>query len=700
MLTSCSDDMSAENYYTFTGEMMSDFLQNREDFSLFTEIVNRADEMDFLSARGMRTFFPAINSGVEEYLEDNGYSSVEDIPVEYCDTLVKACLADYTLLYTSDLTDETEIYNELDLPLIIVTGDSLDDDGLVLSVINRRAAIINDLKNDTVENGVVHPVTRVLLPNTSMGSELLDENHGEYEIYYAALSACGLLDSLAHYRDESYDEWKDDYEEFITDIHSGDFDYVAKRPDSRKYGYTVFIVPDEVLIEKYSEYGFYDGMPEDEAIQALLNLAIDQYSDDAAIEIFGLDESDSESGETYKDAYFSNIDAITNRHNALNMFLSYHIIDRMYESTEKLINCYGVWTSHADPAEYVSTLLEYSTIKLEKVYATVDPEVESAGGFYINHIAATDYQERVRGAILTTPDADNFSLNVAYYYLDDIVAYNSDMRNIVMNARIRMDFTTLWPELTNNNMRLHGYIYGSWVSADEDEDESSYGYNYYLPTGYLDGTTYNDNTIFFVQRPKLNFWNWGGDEINLIGTGYDVTFPLPDVPPGTYEFRLGYPGMDDRGIAQVYVDDVAQGIPMDMRFNALDSRVGGLYGDYTTSHRNSDEFSDGYYTTEELEDNERVMNNNGYYSGPKSVYFNNNGTNGPSYSISSCYQAYNNYIMFRRKICNITIQPHSSHTVRFRCVLSNATSGVFVLDYMELVPISICGAGGLGEDLY
>ena len=703
LMSGCSDDMSAENYYTFTGEMLSDFLENREEFSMFTEIVNKAGQMDFLSSRGKRTFFPPINSGVEAFLEEYGYSSVDDIPEDYCDTLVKACLADNSMVYTYNMTETYQMYNELELPLIIITdGDSVDDDGEVLSIINRRAAIINDLKNDTVENGVVHPVDRVLVPNTSMGSQLLDENHEEFEIYYAGLSACGLLDSLARYRDEDYEEWKDDYDEFIYDIHSGDFDYIAKRPDHRYSGFTVLIVPDDVLIEKYGDtYGFYDGMPEDEALQALLNLAVDQYSGSAAEEIFGLDETDPTTGETYLDAYFSDINSLTNRHNALNMFLSYQIIDRQFESTAKLINCYGTWTTYADPAEYISTLLEFSTIKLEKVYQTIDPEVETTGTFYVNHIAETDYQERVRGALLTTPDADNFSLNVAFYYLDDIVAYNSDMRNKVMNTRLRMDFVTLWPELTNNAIRLCGVITGSWEDYDEDEDGGEEdGYNYYLPAGYLDGTSYNENTIFFVQRPKTDFWNWGGDEINLLGTAYDVEFALPNVPPGTYELRLGYPGMDDRGIAQVYLDDVAQGIPIDMRYNASDSRVGGLYGSSTTAHRNADDFSDGLYTSEELEDNERVMKNNGYYSGPKSVYFNNDGDDEPRYSSSSCYLAYNNYIMFRRKICNVTVQSHTEHTIRFRCVWSNGTSGCFVLDYMELVPISICGAGGIGEDLY
>ena len=35
ILTSCNDDLAADSYYTFTGEMMSDFLANREDFSQF-----------------------------------------------------------------------------------------------------------------------------------------------------------------------------------------------------------------------------------------------------------------------------------------------------------------------------------------------------------------------------------------------------------------------------------------------------------------------------------------------------------------------------------------------------------------------------------------------------------------------------------------------------------------------------------------
>lgn len=704
LFTSCDDDLAADSYYTFTGEMMSDYLKNREDFSLFKSVAERAGEMDFLSSRGSRTFFPPVNSAMEAFLRENGYASVEDIPVAYCDTLVKACLIENRILYTHELANTVQENNELDLPLILVTnGDTVDGNGMTLTMINSKVAIINELKNDSVDNGVVHPVDRVIIPNTSLGSSLLDENHDDFTIFYEALRRTGLLDSLIHYRDDSYEITKEQYPEFKTDIHSGEgFVYHAKRPDHRYNGYTVLVVSDDVLYEKYSDK-FNAAMTMDEKIDALYDLAVEKYGDNDAEQIFGLDQvvPGNEEGKTYKDLYW-NKNALESRYNPLNMFLSYHILDRLFASTAKLINCWGVNTAYANPTEWITTMLDFSTIKLEKVYSTVDNAVENPMGFYVNHATASRYNsnERVRGAYLTAPK-DNFSLNVAYYYLDDVVAYDATMRNNVMNTRLRIDFSTLWPELTNNDIRLCGDPTEAYNAAADNTEKGGKagGFNYYLPQGYLKKVSYTENTLFFVQRPKLPWWNWGGDEINICGTSYDVTFPLPNVPPGTYEVRLGYPGLYDRGIAQVYVDNVPQGIPIDMRYQADDSRVGGLYNG-NTGFRNSEEHSGGMYTTEQLEENERVMKNNGYYSGPKSCFTNNDGTDAPRYSPSKCTTMYDNRNTFRRKICNVTVEPHTSHTVRIRSVFTQSNGGVFVLDYMELVPISICGAGGIGEDLY
>ena len=149
-------------------------------------------------------------------------------------------------------------------------------------------------------------------------------------------------------------------------------------------------------------------------------------------------------------------------------------------------------------------------------------------------------------AHLTIPEnADNFSLNVAYYYVDDVLAYDQTMRNQVMNTRIRIDVLTLWPELTTNNIRLCGNPTQGYNAGDNSEEGTEGGgHNWYLPPGYLDNVTFGENTIFFLERPIIQWSNMGGDVVGILGTSYDVTFRLPNVPPGTYELRLGYTALE------------------------------------------------------------------------------------------------------------------------------------------------------------
>ena len=50
MTTSCSDEPDKDNFYTFTGEMMSDYINNRAEYSDFAYIVDQADLTDLLPA--------------------------------------------------------------------------------------------------------------------------------------------------------------------------------------------------------------------------------------------------------------------------------------------------------------------------------------------------------------------------------------------------------------------------------------------------------------------------------------------------------------------------------------------------------------------------------------------------------------------------------------------------------------------------
>ena len=289
---------------------------------------------------------------------------------------------------------------------------------------------------------------------------------------------------------------------------------------------------------------------------------------------------------------------------------------------------------------------------------------------------------------------------MAYYYVDDVLAYDQTMRNKVMNTRMRIDVLTLWPELTTNNIRLCGNPTQGYNAGDNSEEGTEAGgHNYYLPPGYLKNVKFSENTIFFLERPIVQWSNMGGDVVGILGTSYDITFRLPSVPPGTYELRLGYTALESRGIGQVYVDGIPQGLPMDMRIFGNDGSIGGLYNGWA-GWRNKDENAGGIYTTEELEENARIMKNNGYYSAPKSVFFGNDGNDAPRYSANTCTIYYNSVNLLRRKICNVEVKPNTHHSVRLRSVLTSSETSDFTLDFMELVPIDICGAGGLGEDLY
>ena len=51
-------------------------------------------------------------------------------------------------------------------------------------------------------------------------------------------------------------------------------------------------------------------------------------------------------------------------------------------------------------------------------------------------------------------------------------------------------------------------------------------------------------------------------------------------------------------------------------------------------------------------------------------------------------------------LAEMEVKANTHHNVRLRSVLTSSETSDFTLDFMELVPIDICGAGGLGEDLY
>ena len=89
--SSCVEELKTENYYTFTGEMITDYLENREDkFSDFTYVLGRSGVKELLAAYGNYTCFAPTNDAFEllfqqeKYAKD-GITSVEQLTKEQKD---------------------------------------------------------------------------------------------------------------------------------------------------------------------------------------------------------------------------------------------------------------------------------------------------------------------------------------------------------------------------------------------------------------------------------------------------------------------------------------------------------------------------------------------------------------------------------------------------------------------------------------
>ena len=201
LFSSCSDDPTAENYYTFTGEMASNYLENRpEMFSEFTEILQRSGILGMLATYGTYTCLAPTNDAVNQYLLQHGYESVEDLSKEECDTISWNHIIPATY-FTTDLSDgNIPTPNMNDRFLTFSCDSDAAKGGNVMYYINMASKLI--LRDDSVENGVVHTLDRVIQPSSSYLPELLseDKNNVEDFINSGAVSDYDLMnyeDSVA-----------------------------------------------------------------------------------------------------------------------------------------------------------------------------------------------------------------------------------------------------------------------------------------------------------------------------------------------------------------------------------------------------------------------------------------------------------------------------------------------------------------------
>ncbi len=660
MTESCSDEPTEENFYTFSGEMMNDYINNRPQYSQFAYVVKTAGMDDLLSTFGHYTCFLPDNTAMEAYLHEKGKGSVEELTKEECDTLAKTHLID-NMYSTVDMNDGTLNTANMNNRYIQITHGVDDNDNAVVWL-NRSAYVKYAEKDDSVQNGIVQPINKVLEMANSSLADILGEND-RIKMFYTALKATGLVDTLYKIRDESYNADLYGYQEYSSHGHQE----VAVAPSEKKYGFTAFVEPDDVYTKAFADNGItVDASSSESVINALYELSRKLYDP-----VYG-------NNDDYKAA---NDDAnkgnYTNRWNALNMFIAYHVITRdcigwnlltprevsgfpsPYNTTAIMIK-----KNLLNPCDWYETLLPHTMMKIEQatVYGDLDGDVQYER--YVNRRVKLEDNIRVHGAYINPTIEDKYvqdGPNGRYFYVDKVIAFDYETQNTVFNDNIRMDMSTIFPELMTMNIRLNG---------DPTKDDSGRDYtfangkNYYFPNGFLDNTQVNGG-FFVYRRPHWNFDCYEGDEMNLIGD-YDITFRLPPVPfEGDYQIRLGAAFIETRGIAQVYFDGKPQGIPIDMTKNLQD-----ILGTKWTSDWVS-------MTDEDKAADQKMLKNLGYYRGPYGAIHQNN------------TEFVNSKYTFRKVLCTVHIDPNTDHYLRIRSTSSQGTE--FMLDYLEIVPKSIYG---------
>lgn len=663
---SCSDEPDDENFYTFTGEMMSDYFRNRPEYSDFAYIVDQAGMTDLLSAYGHYTCFLPSNKVVANYLNKKGLNSVKDLTREQCDTIARTHLVN-NMYATIDMNDGTLNTANMNKRYIQITHTVDKNDNSVVQL-NRMSNIIFELKDDSVENGIIHPIDVLLENSNSSISDVLKAND-RIRIFYEGLVATGLRDTLIKTKDESYDGSK-----YGTYSYTSDFwREIAVAPEEKKYGFTVFVEPDDLYEKKFKEYGIStsNGM-----VRALYDLACKIYDP-----VFAGDAD-------YKAAY--GFDKITDRNNPLNMFMAYHILTRDVIGWNKLTpievhsgivdGAIGIKIDKMNPCDWYETLMPRTMMKLEQATVREYMGNSERGQRYINR--RVDDKFSIDGSkIQPTVEADYLqdAPNGRYFYIDDIIAFSKDTQEKVLNDRIRMDFSTIFPEVMTMNMRLNGDPTKDDESSKADQTFKN-GKNYWFPKGYLDNVTMEGNGVLVYRRPHWNFWSYEGDEFNLFGD-YDFTFRLPPVPyEGEYQIRLGFCALDTRGVAQIYFDGKPQGIPVDMRKRLSDETI---LGDQFGTKKWAD------MTDEEKAEDQKMLKNLGYYRGAYGGYHS---------SGSTINEFVDNPRTYRLVLCTVHINPKKDHYIRVRCTSSSklGNNNEFMMDYLEIVPKSVYGISSSG----
>ena len=612
----CIDD-AVQNFRTAEEDGITTYLKkDPERYSEFLKLMQKVGIDALLDARGNYTCFVPDNEAVLRYYEEK-HTDFDQLTRETIEEIV------YSHIICQENPSDDPISSDLfpngtiGLPNMLGKFIQIRFDSIDGSIwVNQTAKILHadqDKETYKIYNGVIHTIDGVLEPSRGRLSGLLEGQEERYSLFINALRETGLIDSLEAYIDEDYDrrykagEIPDEIVSLSTFNNEQNYANKGgklKTPASWLIGFTVLMESDEV----YKKAGIHT--PDD----------LRKYAEEHVAPNFPGASDD-----------------LTNRHNSLNRFIAYHILDRTMDISDFIPEAW-VKTYYTKDANDLGVITDYS--------GTLDPygivEIRrDAEGPILN-------RRSDGSAVRILTETGNVSENGMFHGLDRILIYDAAVESDVLNKRLRMDATSLLPELHTN--RIKG--------------NAPYGKGLILPQGYL------KNMIQLTENTQVQYGGAmsGGwydlhlDEI-LVAGKYDLMLRLPPLPEATYEIRIGYTANSKRGVLQIYLDGVPLGIPLDMTKQADDPAIG-----YVKPGDNEDD-PDGY-------ENDKMMRNRGYMKGPNTIYGGSDGD-----PILRMYKG-----AVRRILTTVRLN-RGEHWLRFKSV-EDIDTREFMFDYLEFVSSS------------
>lgn len=552
----CKEDIDDSNFAIKTEATAADYIDGSEKYSMIKEIFLRvplgnsagaSSIYSVLSARGNYTIFLPTDEAVREYLNENGFASVAEMTDEIAALIAKSCIIDNINNHAYETADfptsgAFPLPNLNDRLLTVLLDDESD------YIINGTSKVIDE--DEEVSNGFIHVVDHVVAPSSLTLDKLID-NSDNLKIFSYLLKKTTWADSLHSNLDLSYENPD---RPLIYELNNvAPFTYAQHR----YLGYTAFVEPDAVyesalgFSAQYDEEGNLSNG--DELLAKIEEKAAICYGNEVPGE-------------------YSNPD------NAVNQFVAYHLVNgkmafnKLNHHYNEYNYKFGSWNSPQHTNMPTNVWDFYTTMGKHRGLLKVT-QVGDAGfeqdlehKVYLNRMSKyadgpeDDYHEvgvikdffgnRVHSS---NGKNDNNGLNGYYYPIESLLFYDMNFRQELMKKRIRMDMTTILPELLSNNVR--GTIYTRFEN------------------GYFDNIT-NESTdtklLYLMPQGAVGWFNYQGDEFMVSGL-YDFTLKLPPVPAdGTYEIRMGVAHNCLRGMCQIYFGDdpnrlTPAGLPYDMR---------------------------------------------------------------------------------------------------------------------------------------